>query len=222
MRLALVPILLAPLASLASAAALGAPAICFPLEIGDARTLPAPEDRAAALPVASVASATLAVLDASDATLVHMETLRRAVLRLTAQKDEGREAARALVARLHGRVETELGRSEPRPRALGLAWFDLGYALSTFEQAGLRLEDGNVAALARAAELCPEDGPLHLGAALASWTREGGEALRKRSFRRAAELSTDPDGLLRANLMVFARNFLHARTYDELLAQVRG
>lgn len=232
MRLAQLSLVLALPLALASPASAGAPTLCVPFDIGAAASLPLAKDGhgRSSLPVESVVERTIALLDASDATLVHMETIRRAVLTLSGEKgwwpasssEAARAPARELVRLLRARVAAAEQALERRPAVEGLAWFDLGYALSTFEDAGLRLEEGNVAALQRAAGLRPEDGAVQLGLALASWTKEGSQALRRQAFRRAAELSHDPDSLLRTNLMVFAARFLEARTYDELLAKVRA
>ena len=210
-------------------APVGAPTICVPIEIGTAKSLPLEKDGGgkSSLAFESVVGETIAVLDGSDATLVHMETLRRSVLTLSEEKSwfsssASRDQAKKLVALLHARVDAAQKAKERRPAVEGLAWFDLGYALSTLEQAGLRVEDGNVAALARAAELRPEDGAVQLGIALSSWTKEGGQDLRRKAFLRAAELASEPEGLLRRNLMTFAQRFLDVRTYDELVAKVRA
>jgi hypothetical protein len=230
MNLASLSLVLASPLAFAGPIPVGAPTLCLPIDIGTARSLPLAKDCGgkSSLALESVVGETIAVLDASDATLVHMETIRRSVLTLSAEKgwllgsSGSRDQARALVERLHARVDAAQKAKERRPAVEGLAWFDLGYALSTLEQAGLRVEDGNIAALARAAELLPEDGAVQLGIALASWTKEGDTELRRRAFLRAAELAPEPDGLLRQNLIAFGQRFLDVRTYDELLAKVRA
>jgi len=124
------PLFVLALLGLAGAVRAGPPAICWPLEIGDAKTLPA-EDEGLAKDPGRVVEETLELLDGSLPVLARMETLRRASLYL-ADSPAGRHAlTRALATRV---LDAE---ADGRPAAL--AWFDAGYAAGCFEQ--LRSEE---------------------------------------------------------------------------------
>src|SRR5262245_36884112 len=90
----------------APAAVVGPPTVCHPIDIGDATSLPwgsAPFGTDADYDVARTVDDTLAILRGSSDTLVHMETLRRAVIYLTPLSEAG--AARPAAWR-----EQEIGR----------------------------------------------------------------------------------------------------------------
>jgi hypothetical protein len=123
--------LVVSLITLAPAAAqAGPPLLCFPIPIGDARSLawgtggswnePHPGyDRA------RLAADTLALLGPQAPVLVRMETLRRAVV--YASRDSS--AARSLFDALRARTAPPAG-GKPDP----LAQFDLGYTVEAFRQ----------------------------------------------------------------------------------------
>jgi len=207
----------------------GPSTLCEPIAIGKARSLPWKGENwnaADDLAPARVRPLTMEILSTSDDALVHMETIRRAAIYLSGMgrgqdKPAGApKLAAALVDAMRARIATE-ELEEENVRRQALAWFDLGYALAAFEQAGLRTGPGTRKAIERAAELQPDDGAIHLGAALATWTREGGRKERRMHFRRAAELSRDPETLLRTNLLACAEHFLEVSTYDQLLDKLR-
>jgi hypothetical protein len=118
-------------ALLPAAAQAGSPLICFPMEIGDARSLawgsgsgwnsPSPDyDRS------RLAEDTLSLLGPQTPVLVRMETLRRAVI----YASSAAAAARSLFAALRGRAaHASSGESDP------LAQFDLGYAVAAWHEA---------------------------------------------------------------------------------------
>jgi hypothetical protein len=110
----------------------GSPLTCFPMPIGDARSLawgsgngwntPSPDyDRA------RLAVDTVALLGPRTPVLVRMETLRRAVI--YASRNDG--AATSIFDALRGRAgATSGGKADP------LAQFDLGYAVAAWREAG--------------------------------------------------------------------------------------
>jgi hypothetical protein len=108
----------------------GPPAICWRVEIGDAKSLPWGGDDSFATEKGydsgRVVGDTLALLDGTMPVIVRMETLRRATVYLE-ESAAGRDALlRALMARV---LDAEaLG----KPSAL--AWFDAGYAKGCFSQ----------------------------------------------------------------------------------------
>ena len=117
---------------LPAAAQAGSPLTCFPMPIGEARSLawgsgsgwntPSPDyDRA------RLAVDTVALLGPRTPVLVRMETLRRAVI--YASRNDG--AARSLFDALRARAGTTSGgKTDP------LAQFDLGYAVAAWREAG--------------------------------------------------------------------------------------
>jgi hypothetical protein len=118
------------LALLPAAAQAGPPLVCFPMSIGDGRSLawgsgsgwntPRPDyDRA------RLAGDTLSLLGPQTPVLVRMETLRRAVIYASPDDAAGRRLLDALRARA---VPASGGKASP------LAQFDLGYAVETYRQ----------------------------------------------------------------------------------------
>jgi hypothetical protein len=107
----------------------GPPAICWPVEIGDAKSLPWGKDAFAKdgrYDARRVVEDTLALLDDAMPPLVRMETLRRATIYLE-EWQAGRDALlRALMTRV---LDAEVAK---KPSAL--AWFDVGYAQGCFSQ----------------------------------------------------------------------------------------
>jgi hypothetical protein len=221
---------LGPLTAPAAPAA-GPPAVCFPLEIGEARCLrwgDGPFEMDPAYPRVRLLSDVVSLLAESDDALVHAETLRRAVIYLTesdgARKDPEMRMRRAeLVSTLRARVlEAELasaaGKGDEHARAL--AWLDVGFLLGAFEQIGAETFGAAVPPLKRARELAPRDGGVALAAWLAAWTREAADSDQEALLAAAVRLADDPDGLVRANLMNVARPFLGVDSYEQLAAKV--
>jgi len=119
------------LALLPAVAQAGPPLVCFPMSIGDARSLAwgsgdgwntkRPDyDRA------RLAEDTVALLGPQTPVLVHMETLRRAAIYASGDA----AAAKRLFEALRGRAaHAGGGKADP------LAQFDLGYAVEAYRQA---------------------------------------------------------------------------------------
>lgn len=118
----------------------GPPLVCFPFQIGNARSLPwssgdwnSPK---ADYDTRRLADDTLMLLGDETPVIVRMETIRRATL-------YGRQnlgAARELLARVKARaLKDEKGRGN------GLHLFDYGYLLETYRQASLLQDDKEVA-----------------------------------------------------------------------------
>lgn len=107
----------------------GPPAICWPVGIGDAKSLPWGKDAFAkdgAYDARRVVEDTLALLDGTTPVLVRMETLRRATIYLE-DSQPGRDA---LLGALMARVLDAEAAGKPS----ALAWFDAGYAQGCFSQ----------------------------------------------------------------------------------------
>jgi hypothetical protein len=105
---------------LAASAPAGPPAICWPVEIGDAKSLPWGKDAFATderYDEAKTVDDTLALLDGAMPVLVRMETLRRATIYLDDSRSERAELLRRLMIRV---LDAE---AAGKPSAL--AWFEL-------------------------------------------------------------------------------------------------
>lgn len=120
-------LVLAPVAATA-----GPPLVCFPIDIGGARSLPwgsghgwnaarGDYDRG------HLVADTLALLAPSTPVLVRMETLRRATIYATSDAGVARE--------LLARVEERAREGQASGRAGALALFDTGYLIEVYKQA---------------------------------------------------------------------------------------
>jgi hypothetical protein len=105
----------------------GPPLLCFPFEIGSAKSLPwqgrSWESIQPDYDVSRLIDDTIALLSADAPVIVRMETLRRATI--YARKDLN--VADALLARMKARA----AEAERDP----LAWFDAGYLIESYRQA---------------------------------------------------------------------------------------
>jgi hypothetical protein len=127
------------LITMAAPSLAGPPLICHRFEIGTGASLPFGEGSDWNTPLSSydvkrLTADTLRLLTPSTPVLVRMETMRRATIYA------GRDAAVAhdLLARLMGRALT--AEADGRPDAL--AWFDAGYLVESYRQAGFVQRDG--------------------------------------------------------------------------------
>ena len=123
--------MLAALLLLAAPSLAGPPAICWPVEIGEAKSLPWGDsgfEPDASYDRARVVKDTLALLGSDTPVLVRMETLRRAALYVA----EDRARRDALLTALMKRVLEAEAIDQPD----ALAWFDAGYAAGCFAQLG--------------------------------------------------------------------------------------
>lgn len=174
-------------------AAGGPPCICWPIDIGDAKSLPwgdGDRSRAEGYDVRRVVEDTLGLLGPGTHVLARMETLRRAAIYV------GRDAALrdALLVALTARVLDAEAGGEPS----ALAWLDAGYAVECFEQNGAGNRDGSPW-LRRALALSKGDARIELACALAG----GPEEFRAHLARAAAGAAGDP--LLARNLEALER-----------------
>ena len=140
----------------------GPPAICWPVDIGEAKSLPWGKDafeRGKDYDPRQAVEDALALLDASMPPLVRMETLRRATVYLE-ESQSGRDALlRALLARV---LDAE---AAGKPSAL--AWFDAGYAQGCASQLSGD-GPGGYAWVRRAAELAPGNAQIDYGCCMIS------------------------------------------------------
>jgi hypothetical protein len=107
----------------------GPPLICFPFDIGAARTLPMGHgswhDTDPKYNVSRLVADTLAILAPETPVLVRMETIRRAMIYASTHSKEGH----ALLAELQARA------TAPQPAVAALAAFDFGYFVETYKEA---------------------------------------------------------------------------------------
>ncbi|MHC5211090.1 MAG: hypothetical protein ACYTG2_10265 [Planctomycetota bacterium] len=235
-------VLAVPARAAVAPAPLGPPAICHPIAIGDAVSLPwngdGSRDQRIDYDLADVVEDTRAVLRGTSDTLVHMETLRRAVIYLTGiggsagvqDRDDawrGREIARLVALLKADIVDAQLaaGKDEEARRRLALAWFDAGYALCALDQSGKFASwsggDDGLPLLEQAATLAPQDGAMSLGLSIAHF---GGGRPGRACYAyldKAVTAADDPEGLLRRNVLYTMGSFLGTIDYDELAAKVR-
>jgi hypothetical protein len=161
----------------------GPPLVCFPIDIGAARSLPWGSGPGWNVPLADydrarLVSDTLELLTPSTPVLVRMETLRRATV--YAARDAG--VARELLARVEARARD----------SSALALFDAGYLIETYKQAraisGREMvdpaRDGYAMVKEALARLVP-DPALEYAAALVAI--DGRKEASRRHFRKASE-----------------------------------
>lgn len=202
---------LAAVLCLASAlpALAGPPLLCHPFDIGGATSLP--WDNATGLstgradyPVSRVIADTEALLTPATPVIVRMETLRRAAI----YASQDREVASALLSRLVARTRASARPSTPDP----LAYLDAAYVAEAFRQIGMLGRSAGFAARApiAAAVAAGTDGLALMDQGLAA--RPGDAALEF----AAALMSADKS---RAAYDAHARNARTLTSSDPLLAR---
>ena len=121
------------LATFATPALAGPPLICHPFKIGETASLPWQPGPNWNSPLSTydvnrLTADTLRLLNPETPVLVRMETLRRATIYAARDRNVGQE----LLARVMGRALTAAAEG----RADALAWFDAGYLVESYRQAG--------------------------------------------------------------------------------------
>lgn len=202
----------------------GPPLLCFPYNIGGARSLPFIGDnwRSAdpSYNIQHLADDTLALLQPNTPVIVRMETLRRA----TVYTMKDRAAGIALLER----VEARVNEAEKRGKPDALAVFDLGYLLETYKQAYWENSAKNLAAgrdgyalIVRAIQLRGSDAEMEFAAAIAQADSRASASLRTAHFTRA--LAGASEGSLLAKNLVTHAHLLQMRgnSLGELRAQLK-
>ncbi len=122
--------LLITLVVLAGSAVAGPPLICFPFEIGEAKSLPwggaAWHEARGDYDLKRLVPDTLALLEPNTPVIVRMETLRRATIYASKDAQVAQELLNSLVARARS--------AEAKGRPNALAAFDAGYLVETYKQ----------------------------------------------------------------------------------------
>lgn len=134
-------------------------------ETGSARTLLIPEDRSNPYlnDPGKLVSETLAALDASRDSLVHLETIRLAVL--YALNCDG-ENEFGVSETLQTKILTRALFSESNKKPDALAWLDAGFITLAIRQHRSDLNHQVTQWVERAAEIAPNDGGIRLAAGL--------------------------------------------------------
>jgi hypothetical protein len=181
----------------------GPPLICWPFDIGGAKSLPFASDNwqssDPSYNTQNLVSDTLALLQPGTPVLVRMETMRRAAV--YSMKD--RAAGVALLARL----EARMNEAEKRGKSDPLALFDVGYLLETYKQAYWKDGDKSVAAgrdgnalIERAIKLRGKDPEMEFAAAVAQADSRADASVRTAHFKLA--LAGAAEGSLLAKNLV--------------------
>jgi hypothetical protein len=151
----------------------GTPMICFPYEIGQAKSLPGgtdgPKGTSTKYDRKNLVSDTLALLTPEMPVIVRMETIRRAVVYATkgeffAKSYQGDD--QKLVTGLLNALKARAEGANQGARALTL--FDLGFYSETLRQAGVDSSLNGYSILAQAAAARGHDAEMEFALALAS------------------------------------------------------
>jgi hypothetical protein len=211
---------------LAVAVYAGPPLLCWPFDIGGARSLPFAGDNWRSTDpsynIQHLADDTMALLQPNTPVIVRMETLRRA----TVYTMQDREVA----ARLLERLEARSNDAEKRGKPDALALFDVGYLLETYKQAYGKDSAKDVAnsrdgyaLITRAIQLQGNDAEMEFAAAMvmAMANSQGSSSLRTAHLKLAVTGAVE-DSLLAKNLIKHAQLLqIKGDSLGELRAQLQ-
>lgn len=197
----------AVLTLLAVAVYAGPPLVCWPFDIGTAKSLPfgsgtwnAPDP---AYNVQHLSDDTLALLQPTTPVIVRMETIRRATVYTMKDRD--------VAARLLERVEARSNESAKSGKTDALALFDLGYLIETYKQAHWKDSATEIASgrdgyamIARAIQLRGHDAEMEFAAALIKTDSAGSASVRTAHLKLAVAGATE-GSLLAKNLVTHAQ-----------------
>lgn len=202
----------------------GPPLLCWPYDIGGAKSLPFVGDnwRSAdpSYNIQHLADDTMALLQPSMPVIVRMETIRRATV--YAMKDRG------VAERLLERFEARVNEAEKRGKPDALALFDLGYLRETYKQtygadsvqtlaAG---RDGYVM-ITRAIQIRENDPEMEFAAAIVQADSRANPTLRSAHLKQALAGATE-GSLLAKNLVTHAHLLqVNGKSLGELRAQLK-
>jgi len=206
----------------APAAQAGPPLLCYPFQIDDAKSLPwgsggwrapAPD-----YDLRRLADDTLSLLGPDVPVIVRMETLRRAAVYAT--KD------RQIAAHLLGRLEARMHHAEAAGKPDALAVFDAGYLIETYKQAGLAGALGSAtgtldgyAMIRKAIGVRGHDPEMEFAAALALADSRSQDA--RTAHLRKALAGAEPGSRLAKNLITHCHLVgMRATTLAEMRSQL--
>jgi hypothetical protein len=203
----------------------GPPLLCWPFDIGGAKSLPFASDNwqssDPSYNTQNLVADTLAILQPGTPVLVRMETMRRAAV--YSVKD--RAAGVTLLERLEARMNDAEKRGKPDP----LAIFDVGYLLETYKQAYWKDGDKHIAAgrdgnalIERAIKWRKNDPEMEFAAAIAQADSRSDASVRTAHFKLA--LAGAIEGSLLAKNLVSHAHLLQAngKSLGELRAQIQA
>jgi len=217
----------------AATPAFGPPLLCHPFELDGATSLPfgkGPFDADPDLARSRVLPLAISLLAASDDTTVHMETVRRLVVTLGGDphsSGDRRTALRPVIEALSERHQRAVSEMASHPldararRAVALTGLDLAYACGAAADFGATMrDDRETAALATTAvALCPDDGAVHLFAAMLAMSQARTEQMY-RHLDSALVRAVDEDGMLCRNICGTLGRNLNLKTRKALVARV--
>lgn len=209
----------------------GPPAICHPLRIGKARSLPWQDvDQLIGIDpnfdLENLVKQTIEILADSDDSIVHMETLRRATLYLAPmqkkfEQDQRRKVQLELEEELQNSLQRALalrkqGRADDQREAL--SWFDIAYLRGTMKQINIDADTDIRGPLQHALDLQPKDIGMHLGASLIHFRDS---SLSWSYLDTALRLAQNPSRDLRWNFVNTAGQMKGISDFDELAKTAR-
>jgi hypothetical protein len=184
----------------------GPPLVCWPFDIGGAKSLPFAGDSWSSVnqtyDIHHLADDTLAILQPGTPVIVRMETLRRATVYTMKDRD--------VAAQLLERLEARSSEAEKHGKPDALALFDLGYLLETYKQAHWKDSATEIAngrdgytMVTRAIQLRGGDAEMEFAAAMVKSDSNGSAGVRTAHLKLAVEGAKE-GSLLAKNLVTHA------------------
>ena len=185
----------------------GPPCVCWPVDAGDAPVIDVERRGATG---SEIASKLLRGLDDKSPVLARMENLRRAAMALQGDDD----TANYILSRLQARVlNAETGVPKNATKVIALRWFDAGYAVACFTEAGQVSGMDGYPWIARAIELSGADklvggsGAMHYAAALSVlMPKRKGHAMFGHHLQQM-KAAAEKDALLAKNLAWVSKHY---------------
>lgn len=204
--------------------AFGPPLVCFEYNIGGAISLPwgtDPKDSFdidPAFDVRDLIPQTIKILHESNDTIVHMETLRRAVI--YAARTDGKLAKTkeaSLECRLVALVlDSSLKRIANDPKS-PLPWIDAGYAIGATTHMGGSL--GHSVEFAghfeKAILVSPDNAAVSFAAA--AGYLDSPKDSKWQHYLKLSLLQAEPGSLVRKNIVAFSEHYLGSEVFEDLI-----
>lgn len=203
--------------------AVGPPLVCFPYEIGDAKSLPWNATRDEPFTTdpkydeSKLIDDTLQILDGSPEILVHMETLRRAAIyaaRFDAKPTKGREGSLAtrLTTTVLDRALKQIAADAKNP----IYWIDAGYALGATQHMSQSLGRfvSWVEYFEKAVSLAKSDATVLFAASTAYL--DSPKSDRWAQYFEESYFLAPSDSLLKKNLVLYGERYLGAEKFKEM------
>ncbi len=222
--------LCAALTLFAVAVLAGPPLLCWPFDIGGAKSLPFIGDnwRSAdpSYNIQNLPADTLAILQPNTPIIVRMETIRRATVYASYVAKDNEIASRLLQ-----RIEARMHDAEKSGKPDALALFDLGYLLETYKQTGHR--ENSIASLsqgrdgyelmAKAIQLRGSDAEMEFAAAVVRCdTRDATKTAQMKTHVKQSLAGAKEGSLLAKNLVTHAQLLqLNGKSVGELRAELK-